>query len=135
MNQNLMGYTVAQVMPAALATGLFVSRCTIQKPDGVLVDAGEPSGNYVNVAGLVNIPCMEAPASDVRVQASETKSMEDIQAFSPLRILLGGYFPAVENGVGMGWRAIVDGTTLDILGAESDSQRTQTRFEARTSAV
>lgn len=130
-----MAYSVAAVMPAALATGLFVSLCTIERPDGILIDAGQPSGNYVNVAGLVNLKCMDAPASDIRVQASEVKTLESIQDFSPQHVLLQGYYPQIEVGVGQGWRAVIDGVTLDILGVESDSQRQMTRMEVRTSAL
>lgn len=135
MNQGLMAYSIAAVMPAALATGLFVSLCTIQQPDGALIDAGQPSGNFVNVAGLVNLKCMDAPASDIRVQATEHKSVENIQNFSPMHVLLQGYYPQIETGVGKGWRALIDGVALDILGVESDSQRQMTRMEVRTSAI
>lgn len=135
MNQDVIAQGVAAVMPLALATGLFVSSCTIQQPDGQLIDAGQPSGNFVNVAGLVNIPCMAPPEANVRITASEVKSQEDIQSFSELHILLNGWYPSLEDGVAMGWRAVIDGTVFDIQGAESDSQGQMTRMVVRFSGV
>ena len=61
---------VAAVMPRAIETGLFVSLCTIQQPDGNYGPSGQPSGVYVDVSGLVEIPCMSAVPSDSRIQAS-----------------------------------------------------------------
>lgn len=130
MQQGL-GYEIAAVMPTALASGLFVSLCTIQQPDGVLIDAGQPSGNFVTVAGMENIPCMAPPESSIRINASEVKSEANIQSFSELHVLLKGWYPALEDGVSMGWRAIVDGQTFDVLGAESDSQGQMTRMVVR----
>lgn len=135
MNQAVMFYSIAGVMPAALATGLFVSLCTIQQPDGLLIGAGEPSGNFVNVAGLVNLKCMNAPLSDSKVSADEKKTEQDIQDFSPTHVLLQGWFPAIETGISQGWIAVIDGVATDILGVESDSQKQMTRLEVRTSGL
>jgi hypothetical protein len=135
MNQDVIAQSVAAVMPLALSTGLFVSLCTIQRPDGVLIDAGQPSGNFVNVAGLVNIPCMAPPEANVRITASEVKSEQNIQSFSELHVLLNGWYPSIEDGVAMGWRAVIDGSAFDLMGAESDSQGTQTRMVARFSGL
>jgi hypothetical protein len=134
-NQNLLGYTLPEVMPAAIATGLFVSLCTIQQPDGVLIDAGQPSGNYINVAGLVNIPCMAPPMSEARLQATEIRAMDDIEAFAPLHVLLNAWYPQIKEGVSQGWIAVVDGVVLTLLGAESDSQMQMTRLAVRFGAV
>ena len=134
MQQGL-GYEIAAVMPTALASGLFVSLCTIEQPDGVLIDAGQPSGNYVPVAGMINIPCMAPPESSIRINASEVKSEANIQSFSELHVLLNGWFPALEDGVSMGWRAIVDGVSFDVMGAESDSQGQMTRMVVRFSGL
>ena len=126
---------VAGVMAAAFRTGLFVSVCTIQIPSGGFNDAGQPDGLYANVTGLVNIPCTSAPMSEVRIQAVEMKSLADIEAFAPRHVLLGGYFPTLEAGVSSGWRAIIDGQTWDLMGAESDSQKQMTRIAIRASAI
>ena len=127
--------SVANVMTAAQRTGLFVSLCAIQQPDGVLIDAGQPCGNFIPVSGMINIPCMAPPESSIRITASEVKSEENIQAFSELHVLLNGWYPALEDGVSKGWRAVVDGQPFDILGAESDSQGTMTRMVVRFSGL
>ena len=127
--------SVANVMAAAQRTGLFVSLCTIQQPDGVLIDAGQPSGNFIPVSGMVNIPCMAPPESTIRINASEVKSEANIQSFSELHILLSGWYPALEDGVSMGWRAVIDGQAFDLMGAESDSQGQMTRLVVRFSGL
>lgn len=135
MNQEVMSYSVEAVMPAALATGLFVSLCTIQQPDGNLIQAGQPSGTFVNVAGLVNLPCMAPPEASNRITANEVKSEHEIQTFSDLHILLNGWYPQIEDGVVNGWKAVIDGTQFDIMGAESDSQAQMTRMVVRFSGL
>lgn len=138
MNQGL-AYEIAAVMPAATLTGLFSSLCTIQQPDGALIGAGQPSGTFTNVAGLVNIPCVDAPPSIARVQATEVKAIAEIMSIGLRHILLNGYYANIIGGnlsaTGLGWRAIVDGITYDILGAEADSQLTQTRLDLRLATV
>ena len=49
MNSVLQQVAIPAVMQRANASGLFVSLCTIQQPDGLFIDAGQPSGNFVNV--------------------------------------------------------------------------------------
>jgi hypothetical protein len=132
MNQGL-AYEIAAVMPVAFATGLFVSLCTIQMPDGTLGDTGAPSGTFVNVMGMVNIPCMDAPPSPGHIAATEVKALEEIAANAPRHILLNAYFAqlASPNGVPDGWQAIIDGVVYDLLGAEADSQTQMTRLDVR----
>lgn len=62
-------------MPLARATGLFCSLCTFQAPSGVLTDNGYPDGTFVNVAGLVEIACQNAPSGGVggNIQATQKK--------------------------------------------------------------
>jgi hypothetical protein len=131
MNQSIIQRAIAGVMPAAVATGLFVSLATFQMPDGNFGPSGAPSNGYVNVAGLVNIPCMDAVPSTARVQATEVKDLEDIMSKGLRHMLLNGYYPeATPDGqIPSSWRAIVDGTTYDILGVEHDSQQQMTRME------
>jgi hypothetical protein len=129
------GWDIADVMDLAVSTGLFVSLCTAQAPDGLLIDAGQPSGNYVNVTGLVDIPCMNAPMSEAKLQAAEIKALADIEAFSPRHVLLSGYYPAFDDGVHLGWRVVIDGTPYDLMGSEGDSQSQMTRLACRTSGV
>jgi hypothetical protein len=138
MNQGLQ-YELDAVMPAATLTGLFVSLCTIQQPDGNYGPSGAPSGVFVDVAGLVNIPCIDAVPSTLRVQATEVKSLEDIMSKGLRHVLLNDYYPmlvevlSVSEGqdvtaVGLGWRAVVDGTVYDLMGAEPDSQSQMVRL-------
>ena len=135
MNSVLHTKAIPNVMKTAVMSGLFVSLCTIQQPDGALIDAGQPSGNFVDVPGLVNIRCTAPPEANVRITASEVKSQENIQSFSELHILLDNWYPALENGVAMGWRAVIDGVPYDVMGAESDSQGVMTRMVVRFSGL
>ena len=133
MNQSL-APDIAAVMPQAVATGLFVSLATFQAPDGTLDAAGAPSGNFVNVSGLVNIPCMDAPMSEARLQATEVKAMDEIAASAIRHVLLNGFYPQLvgfPNAPDLGWRVIVDGIVWDLLGAEADSQSVMTRISMR----
>jgi hypothetical protein len=129
------------VMPRAITTGLFDSTVTIQQPDGNYGPTGAPSGTYTNVIGLVGILAMDAPPSVARVQATEVKALAEIMAKQLRHVLLNGYFPQIAAGVATGWRAIVTRTstgapiTYDILGAEVDSQSTQTRLELQLVGV
>lgn len=126
---------IQNVMSAAKLTGIFVSLCTIQQPDGVLIEAGQPSGNYINVAGLVNIPCTAPPVSPVRLQATEVRAADDIQAFAPRHVLLSGFYPSIQQGVAEGWIAVIDGVTYTLMGAENDSQSRMTRLMVRFAGV
>ena len=126
MNQGIQ-FEIASVMPTAYALGVFVSACTIQQPTGALDAAGYPTGAWTTVSGLVNIPCMDAPPSQARVQSTEIKSLAETLAVAPRHVLLNGYYPTIVSQ----WRALIDGVAYDILGSESDSQSGQTRMELR----
>lgn len=138
MNQGLT-YELDAVMPAATLTGLFVSSCTIQQPDGNYGQSGAPSGVFVDVAGLINIPCVDAVPSMMRVQATEAKSLQEILAKGFRHVLLNDYYPQLVEmqttnegqdvtAVSLGWRAVIDGMNYDILGAEPDSQKQMVRL-------
>jgi hypothetical protein len=148
MNQVPFPSLVQKVLPLAFNTGLFTSLCTVQAPDGLIGPGGSPSGTYAAVAGIVAIPCMDAPPSTLRVQATEVKALAEIMAKAFRHVLLNGYFgnlivaagPIGTGGNASGWRAVVTNsagvsTTYDILGAEADSQRTQTRLELQLVGV
>lgn len=136
MNQDILG-GVSGVMEAALATGLFVSLCSFLAPPTTFSDGGQPTGPYVAVADptLASIRCMHMPFSEISVLATETKSVEEVMAEAPRHVLLGDYYPQIQAGVEAGWQAVIDGTTYDLLGAESDSQRTQTRLKVRLASI
>lgn len=150
MNQNPIPSMVQQVMPAVVRSGLGRSLCTIQQPGTTYGPSGAPIGTYTNVPGLINIGCMDAPPSIARVQATEVKALAEIMQKGMRHLLLFGFFPQLvavsgqgpisQGGVAKGWRANVtepDGTviTYDILGAECDSQTTQTRLELQLVGV
>lgn len=128
MNQSL-SYEIDAVMPMAVETGLFVSSCTFQAPDGLFGASGAPSGVYVDVAGLVGIACMDAPEAVPTITAGEQKTLQEIQAGQLRHVLLDDYYPTAVTGWPDGWRAVVDGVDYDVLGVEVDSQRTQTRVK------
>ncbi len=128
---------INQVMPQVISSGLLVSLCTIQQPDGMFGPTGGPSGNYVDVAGLVNIQCIGAPLSDSSISATEMKGMEEIESKALRHVALDADYMnttytlpdgSTVKGIQSSWRAIVDGLTYDIMGAEPDSQATQTRL-------
>lgn len=135
MNQLSIQDALLNVMPAALATGLFVSLCTLQAPSGNVNPDGSPDNTFVNVAGLVNIPCMAPPLTDSNIQATEVKSLAEILSEAMLHILLNKWYPQIENGASQGWQAVIDGTVFDLMGAESDSQGQMTRLKVRLAKV
>ena len=131
MRQSL-APSIALVMPAARLTGLFVSLITFQAPFGY-TSTGEPSGNYTDVPGLVNLPCQSAPEAVDRftITAKESHAVPEIQSDAVHHVLLDNYYPALSpatNWGDTGWRAIVDGVIYDVQGVENDSQFTQQRI-------
>lgn len=122
---------LAMVMPNAVATGLFVSLFTALMPDGGLGPSGAPDNNYIPVTTLTNIPCTAPPPSEARIQSTELKGLEEILASGLKHVLLSGYYPALETANASGWQCLIDGVTYDVIGGESDSQKTQTRMEVR----
>ena len=134
-------YELARVLPEAISTGLFTSLCTIQQQDGNMIGAGQPSGVYVNVSGLVNLQCMDAPISEGRIQATEVKELADIMSLQIRHVILNGCYANLPMGETDGWRALLQDlstgltTIYDLLGAELDSQGTQTRLHLRTATI
>lgn len=126
---------IAAVMPQAVSTGLFVSLATFQAPDGFSRLSGAPSNTFANVNGLVDIPCMNAPISDIRIQALELAKLQEIEASSLRHVLLNAWYPQIEDGAANGWRVVVDGIVYDLMGSESDSQGTQTRIEIKLASI
>lgn len=118
-------------MASAVATGLFRSLCTFQVPSGTLGATGAPDGLYTNATGLVNIPCMDAPQppNEIKLGAFESRAAGQVADEAPRHVLLDAYYPTVMTLWRTGLRAVVDGTTYDVRGAECDSQRTQVRCE------
>lgn len=134
MYQGL-SFEISQVMPQARATGLFVSLCTIQDPSGIFEAGGQPDGNYVDVAGLVAIPCMNAPTSEARITATEHRTVEQIRTDNSSHVLLNDFYPAVATHWLTGARAVIDGVAYIIMGVEQDSQSQMTRLKVCLSTL
>lgn len=134
MRQDALAIAVEAVMPRYRASGLMQSLCTIQKPANA--DTGADSGVYTDVSGLVDIPCMNAPENigGAGVTATEVKALDQTASLELRHVLLDDYYPQLSpttNWGDLGLIAVVDGVAFDLLGAENDSQRTQTRLKLR----
>ena len=88
-----------------------------------------------NVAGVVNIACQDAPPSIARIQATEVKAVAEILAKGMRHVALTKCFLDATMWAGMAARATVDGITYEVLGAENDSQLTQTRVDLQLVTV
>lgn len=140
MNQGLV-VGIGDVMAEALATGLFISRCTIQLPvqgEAGLGPSGAPSGAFLPVTGLTNIRCMDAPQppSEVKLGAQSLRSMSQITDLAPRHVLLEGFYPTlIDDQWRYGARAVIAtrgrSETFEICGVECDSQRQMTRLEVK----
>lgn len=137
MNQ-VASIDVSGVMDAALATGLFVSLCTIQAPPGTVNAQGGQNLNpadYIDVAGLTDIPCMQAVMTVIRPDVTdETKLGRYTKERNVSHVLLYGYFPEIEQR----HQAVIDGVPNDILAVEWSSQKTigkQTRLAVQVKTL
>lgn len=126
MNQSI-SYEIAAVVPAAVASGLPVSTVTIQQPSGALDAAGAPTGAYTDVPGMVAVKnCMRAPfITGERMVSDEFKALPEQAAMLLEHLWMPGNYKTILAG----WRAIVDGSTYDVLGIEWDSQSQMTRLK------
>lgn len=127
MNQAIIARAIQKVMPAARATGLFVSLATFQSSDFSDFPDGFYSGNYQDVPGLVNLPCTAPPQSELRILAKEVKTTQLITDMAPLHVLLDKFYPTLDAGWRIGWRVVIDGTIFDLQGVEHDSQSQMSR--------
>ena len=94
--------------------------------------APAPINTYTPIAGMINIPCRDAPMSPTNVQANEVRDMKEILSKGYRHIFLTGYYPQIiYGGVQAGWIATVDGIPFELLGAEPDGSDTQTRLHPR----
>jgi hypothetical protein len=138
MNQQT-SIDVSGVMDAALATGLFVSVCTIQAPpDTVNAQGGQNlnPADFVDIsAELTNIPCMQAVMTLERPDVQdETKLGRYTKERNVSHILLFGYFPQILQR----YQAVIDGVPHDILAVEWSSQKTvgkQTRLAVQVKTL
>ena len=149
MYQDL-GYDIENVMPEAVATGLFVSLFTAQQPRPTQGPTGAVAFDYIDVDPFVNIPCTAPPESPSSITATEVRALQEITSSELHHVLLNGYYPDLDAG----WRgentsgawicsiADNDGSgnpinpvQYEISGVESDSQRTQTRVRVKLATV
>lgn len=131
-------YNFANVIPTVLTSGIVNSLATFQAPDGVIVGAGQPSGVYVDVPGYVGIRCMDAPTSIARITADERKSEAQIESDNSDHVWLAAFLP--EIAIHTEWRVLITDQignikTMDILGAECDSQSQMTRVKVQIATV
>jgi hypothetical protein len=134
--QQGFSYAIAKIMPLAVQTGLFVSLATFYQPVQTQGPTGNYLGTYTPVSGMTNIPCMDAPESIGRPTATEQKTDPNVLSESFRHVLLGGYYAfAGAAATPFGWQVNVDGVQYDLLGAEYDSQRTQTRLRLQKVVV
>jgi len=142
MNQDAIALAIAGVMPAAIATGLFVSLFTAMEPVPVIGPTGAVEFDYTPVSGLMNIPCIAAPESPANIVATEVRALTEITASEIRHVLLDSWYPQLdagwrgENSDDKGaWIAMIDGFNYEISGVESDSQTTQTRIKVTLATV
>lgn len=129
MNQAGLNYSLANIMPQANIAGMFPSLATLQTLDQTQGPTGNPVGTWSNVAGVIDIPCKDAPASIARIQATEMKDVAEIMSQGLRHVLLNQCFINAPNWAAMAARLVVDGFTYEVLGAENDSNTIQTRVD------
>lgn len=137
---------ISQVMPAALATGLFVSSASFVSPLRTQGATGNSTGGYTPVSGLQNIPAMNAPRASgvLGMSSGEKRSVPYIEATRLRHMLLQGYFPQLDTGFGEGAGAglqveVTEPSGLtnlyNFLGGEGDSQQILTRVQMQLVVV
>ena len=151
MNQSL-APAIWNVGPQVQRTGLLdYTLATFQAPDGTHDSFGAPGQGYVDVAGLVNIPCTAPPPSDARVQATEVRALAEIAGSEMHHVSIVGYYPTLD----LGWRGegtppgpwrvllgdndgsghLVNGFAYDIQGVEFDSMSQTTRVQVKLTTI
>jgi head-tail adaptor len=100
----------------------FTSTCTIQEAAIAYDAAGGEQYTWNDKAGHIGLSCAIGPTG-----GKEIKRPDMTYVVATHRVLLAGYYP----DIGEKMRAVVDGTALDILLVESDSQQKLTRLSCR----
>jgi hypothetical protein len=122
---------MAGVMDLFVDSGLAVSLATFWQPPTTRGATGNISGAYAIVPSMANIACMDAPESVAKIMANEDQSEHRIESGQFRHVLLAAYYSFAAPAETLGWRVDIDGTMYDLLAAESDSQRTQTRIRLK----
>ncbi len=137
---------IAQVMPTAVASGLFVSLFSAQEPVPIQDAQGGFGFDYADVAGLTNLVCMAASQSPSSIQATEVRALEEIVSSELHLVLLPAWYPLLDAG----WRG--EGTdgkgawicqiqwlgvwnTYEIQGVGADSQTQGTWVKVKLATV
>lgn len=132
MNQSLT-YELTQVMPEVARTGLQISLATFQTLPKTVDALGQADlTNWVNVTGLVNIPCQLSTASMFKPDPNATIRQEggfDILGHKILE--LNGYYSNADIRTGMDFSVLVDGFRYEIMEVAADSQKQVTRCAVR----
>lgn len=139
-----LAYQFAALQETVEEYGLYVSVCTVNMANNTPDALGQVDLSFTNPANYTaivsNIPCMRAPSSTSRVQATENKGIEITEASNIFHVLLDGWFPqipeAIDNRAQL--QAVIDGRVHEVLGAESSSQlaaANQTRIQVREIGV
>jgi hypothetical protein len=129
MNQSLT-YEFGQVIPIVEQADLFVSLCTIQARTGAVSVTGQPDlTDWVNIVGLVNIPCRKAIQRPYNPnQQATVRTPQQFDTQTQFHVLLDGYFPQIIQAN----QAVVDGVPYEIMAVESDSENSvMTRLALR----
>ncbi len=100
----------------------FVSLATFQSSDAADFPDGWPSGDYQNLPGLVDLPCMLAPQDLSYIAADESKAPQTITSTALFHLTFTTIYPAISDGWRDGWRVVVDGVNYDVMGVGADSQ-------------
>jgi len=134
---------VAQPTKIVAGNFLYDSLVTVQQATNTTDALGQvdyTATGFANIAGVVNIPCMRAPASMARIVGGEMDAVAQMEAFNLFHVLLQGYFPQIPEPVQgrAELRAIIDGVPHQILAVEKSSQlatANQTRMQVRQVGV
>ena len=127
MNQTT-NLSLGAVLTAVEDAGLFSSLCTIQSPSQAPDALGQQNlSTYTNRSGMVDIPCMRAPALLRDPRAGEAMLPGWTSEQNSFHVLLDGYYPTINQKD----RAVIDGIPLEVMTVESDSQRIMTRMSCR----
>jgi len=132
MNQGLQ-YEIAAVMQEVARTGLQASSATFQTLSNTVDALGQADmSDWVNVAGLTNIPCQLAVASDFRPDQSATLRQPEGFEILGRRILeLNAYYSTADIRTGRDFSVLVDGFRYEVMAVESDSEKQVTRCAVR----
>jgi len=107
-----------QMLDALEAVGFFPASCDIQAR-GSGVDAyGVPNGAWANVAGLTGLACgVHVEPRMQGVRGTEEKLADHTLNADVRRIVFAGR----HDGITVEHRAVVDGTTYDVVAVDPDA--------------